>query len=755
MRFKLLFFLLICAVRVPSFAQYYPALSPVPPDQFPALLRQDTSFSFERRAAADVALANLYLNLPRKKTADLARARSYGRRALVESVTANDRVHKDEALVLLGQLYFVEDAPDSIAQLMDMADDQTKAKLLLQLSFYYWYIDSPNKKIDCSKSLAYAKQAMAITERLGLPDLNLLARRNIAMDNVRLKKDTTESELFGMLRDYKRAGYTQLHYVYFVLALDYLEINNLPKAYYYSEAAVRSAVETRDTLAMGDMYLIKGEVDYQRENYNEAVRSGQAALKFYGYRSGMCGLYTPDVHQDITAAYDKMGKTQEAVDYMVDVMHRYPPRTAMDSMKYLERIGHAYRELKRFDLAEAYFQQLWVISKRTRFSERTVVGALGQLFIDAKQYGKAREYLYKALGMPTGSEGAAWYRLLQYRLYLADSATGHYLSAIQHLNICNDQGAAEVRVEKDKLVKQMEVRFKAEEQKAELNLKNQNIALLQKQSEAQKEKLKQSETISKLIAGGFALALIILILLGFLYQQKQRAAGEMSQKNQQLHSLVSEKDWLLKEVHHRVKNNLHTIFCLLESQARTASPEARTALEKSQHRIYAMSLFHQKAYQSENIELVDFGNYLRDFLLFLEEGFDLEVQNVRIVHDMDAVVLPLALAMPLALIANEALTNAAKYAFEGREGGEIRISLKQRGEACCLSIVDNGVGMPGPNPALKRSLGMQLMHGLCTDIGADIRFDTNDGTRITITFKNKSNHEEESIDRRRPVYRGA
>jgi two-component sensor histidine kinase len=229
------------------------------------------------------------------------------------------------------------------------------------------------------------------------------------------------------------------------------------------------------------------------------------------------------------------------------------------------------------------------------------------------------------------------------------------------------------------------------------------------------------------------LALIILILVFYLYGQKQQSNREMADKNGLLQKLVSEKEWLLKEVHHRVKNNLHTIFCLLDSQARTAPPEVRTALEKGQHRIYAMSLFHQKVYQSNNVERVDFGNYIRDFLMFLQDGFDLEARNVRIEHAVEAISLPLSLAMPLALIANEALTNAAKYAFAGRSSGEIKLHLKNHGPTVVMTISDNGVGMKDP-PASNRTLGMELMHGLCADIGADIDFQVKDGTRINISF---------------------
>jgi two-component sensor histidine kinase len=147
-----------------------------------------------------------------------------------------------------------------------------------------------------------------------------------------------------------------------------------------------------------------------------------------------------------------------------------------------------------------------------------------------------------------------------------------------------------------------------------------------------------------------------------------------------------------------------------------------------------MSLFHQKVYQSENIEQVDFGFYIRDFLIFLQDSFDLEARNIRITQHIEPASLSLKQAMPLALVANEALTNAAKYAFEGRSSGEIRLTLEKQQQTYQLIISDDGIGIPTNYLSVNRSLGMELMHGLCADIGATISFEAKNGTKIYINF---------------------
>lgn len=726
-----------CCISIPhAMAQYYPAQEPLPAAALPYWARQaEMPADAARQVQAWTAMANIYLNRPARLETDLVMAREYANKALAASNAKGLTAAKDGVLLLLGQLNFYDDAPDAIEQLLPGAGDATKAALLEQLSFYYWYRDAGDKNVDCEKSIVYARRAAVIADKLGLRDLVLLSRRNIALCHSTLRKEDSPAELLEVLQAYERTGYTKLQYVYFGLAWHYYVTDQKDKAYYYSQAAISATMATKDTAAAGDMYLIHAGVQYMLGNYKTCIATNQEAIKYYSIRSGMYSLSSPVVHETISSALDKLDRKEEAINYMLRVLRQYPPRTYEDSLQYFYRLGNACRELKRFDEAVRYTTAVNRIARHHHFGEQTALLGLGHVYLDAHQYGNARTYLYQALHARPEVLNVGDQRYLHYMLYLADSATGHYLAAIQHLNYVNDQRQANDRLEQHKQVQRLEATFKAQETERELALKNQNIRLLQKQSDTQKEKLKQSEQISVLILGGLALALLTGVLLFFLYRQKRRSTRQMAHKNLQLQKVISEKEWLLKEVHHRVKNNLHTIFCLLESQARTATPEARNALEQSQHRIYAMSLFHQKVYQSADIEQVDFGNYIREFLLFVQDGFDLEARNIRVSHRIEQLVLPLHLAMPLALVANEALTNAAKYAFVGRASGEISLLLHQDGNKCRLVISDNGIGLPESANNTRRTLGMDLMHGLCGDIGATIHIDVKNGTRVSIDFK--------------------
>jgi two-component sensor histidine kinase len=242
-------------------------------------------------------------------------------------------------------------------------------------------------------------------------------------------------------------------------------------------------------------------------------------------------------------------------------------------------------------------------------------------------------------------------------------------------------------------------------------------------------------------------AAIITILLTFLLmlvaiiirqiRKMKNQQNEINRKNISLHRLVGEKEWLLKEVHHRVKNNLHTITSLLESQSAYLQDDALTAIKDSQHRVYAMSLVHQKLYQPEdNVTSIDMVTYVHELISYLKDSFQIN-DRFQFIINADAVILDISLAVPLGLILNEAITNAVKYAFESDQKGVITISIRKTTEnKLQFTVTDNGKGLsPQFDINKTHTLGMKLMRGLCEDIGAAFLVESRKGTAITIAFK--------------------
>jgi two-component sensor histidine kinase len=213
---------------------------------------------------------------------------------------------------------------------------------------------------------------------------------------------------------------------------------------------------------------------------------------------------------------------------------------------------------------------------------------------------------------------------------------------------------------------------------------------------------------------------------------------EIENQNGSLRHLVNEKEWLLKEIHHRVKNNLQIVMSLLNSQSAYIDNDAAlTAIHDSQHRVHAMSLIHQKLYGSGNVSSIDISSYIRELVFYLSDSFDTG-QRIRFDLNIKPLQIDVSQAVPLGLILNEAITNSIKYAFPDARDGVVSILLSAfPPNQCLLSVSDNGIGMP-PHFANKRpgSLGMSLRAGLTEDREGKFSIENNNGTTIRISFMN-------------------
>jgi two-component sensor histidine kinase len=199
---------------------------------------------------------------------------------------------------------------------------------------------------------------------------------------------------------------------------------------------------------------------------------------------------------------------------------------------------------------------------------------------------------------------------------------------------------------------------------------------------------------------------------------------------------LKEKELLLKEVNHRVKNNLQMVSSMLNLQKNFSDDERLiTLLEENKSRINSLSIIHDHLYRSQNFLTIDFSSYLHSLVTNLIATFSSFHGKIDLSTDMDTVDLSIDQAIPCGLIVNELLTNAVKYAFVNREEGQIKLSLKKLEHSIRIIISDNGTGLPG-NIDIKNTetLGLQLVHMLITQLGGEIDVERKNGTSFIVTF---------------------
>ncbi|MDZ7755684.1 sensor histidine kinase [Rhodohalobacter sp.] len=199
---------------------------------------------------------------------------------------------------------------------------------------------------------------------------------------------------------------------------------------------------------------------------------------------------------------------------------------------------------------------------------------------------------------------------------------------------------------------------------------------------------------------------------------------------------LKEKEMLLSEIHHRVKNNLSIVSSLIELQKGTREEITEADLKDIQDRIRSIALVHEKLYQAETLAEVDLSIYIEDLLKMIELSLGSKQKNVEIVSDLDSIIIDNKKAVPVGLLINELVNNCYKYAFLDKESGEIHISLKKKDQDVLLKVEDNGAGLPANfEEKSKESLGMTLVRAFTRQLKGDLDFKSDQGTKFKIQFE--------------------
>jgi len=213
-----------------------------------------------------------------------------------------------------------------------------------------------------------------------------------------------------------------------------------------------------------------------------------------------------------------------------------------------------------------------------------------------------------------------------------------------------------------------------------------------------------------------------------IYTAILRDVSERKIIENDLRESLAEKEILLQEVHHRVKNNLQVISSLFTLQSNsTNDPDRLALLRESQHRIQSMALIHEKIYQSENLAQINFQHYVRDLVTEIFQSYQTSSVNVRLSFELEPVLLEINRAIPCALILNELTSNALKYAFAEQKNGNLKFVLKVENEQqLVLTVSDDGKGIPDKIKfSSAKTLGLRLVRVLTRQLNGKVELKQN------------------------------
>ena len=672
---------------------------------------------------------------------------------LMEALSLAERVQSDywlvESLSMLGQYYYtIGQIPRGqefffrIIRLFEQKNDIANQA--------YWWTQMENympfTPETYPQQLSYYQKAidlyLAINKKADAADVyGAMAYLVKCMNDLDYAKKLYLKKI-ALLRE---AGGNKFYDAFLLLAEIYYTEGNLNNALSYALQALKNIELLQADGDIAQAHKMLGDI------YRGLNEIGQAA---YYYRlcldhsegSGFKRNYQYSILRRYTAVLISEGEAAEALAFALDYIAVNPPRFMYDEEFRGDILGACYDAVGKTDVAERKYLEMikWdtvcqANMGKDMYISANMVGAeayceIGKFYVSHNRFLEAQSYLEKALKfehIPAPLEKEVDY--LQFR---TDSASGNLLSAIGHYQrsvFLKDSLSASERLNE---LNFLNVQFETAE-------KEKNIKLLEKEAQLQTRKLQESAQLRML--SGAAMILLVAVLF-ILYSrnrlknkkniQLERQKEIINDKNLSLSQLVREKEWLLKEVHHRVKNNLQVITSLLNSQSDVVGEgPVLNALLEGKRRIQAMAMIHQRLYNSDEYSSVLMPSYISELVDYLKESFN---PGTRIIFKLSIapVALNLSVAVPFALILNEAISNSLKHGFPDNRVGTITIELQSLGgSAMLLKIADDGVGIPGSvDESNPHSFGLRLIRGFTSDISGKLKIEKSKGTSIVIIF---------------------
>lgn len=703
----------------------------------------------EERVRLMLSVAEHYVFLPGEEPGNLAIALPYIRSAIALSDSLKSQHWKIESQIVKAKYHFAngevkegENAFISVASYYhSIGDKAEEARWWNDLAKYM-----PDNKALYSDEMSFYTKALNLYKELN--NYDAISEVYTDMSYISQVEDQLDISIHCSLKAIvlrKKYNPKKLQQNYRLLADTYRLKGDLQKALYY-------ALLTLDNLktynykpqwaktykALGDIYAALNEpaksTFYYKLSFANPDANSARGILYITMKSYVDGLIA-------------LHKADQGLSFMRSFTNNNPAMFYSDREILASALAACYNEKGKYAIAEKYYLEMIKMDEanrkdRTRqitnlrfISSPDAYYTVGKFYVDRGEFGKAADFITRAAGfsgvLPVLEQKIS---TLQFKL---DSANGNFSQSIKAYKRSAFIKDSLQTAQNNRELYRLKVQFETAQ-------KDESIKLLQKESELQKKKLEKSKQLKLFTLSGIVMLMLLLGVTLNRYRLKQRnnklllsQKDLISKKNVSLQQLIKEKEWLLREMHHRVKNNLQLITSLLNSQLQSVTDNnVIDALHESKNRIQAMSMVHQRLYMNDSSTRISMSTYLIDLLDHLKESFPLNNRVVFKHTTLQLKQIDIGKAVPLGLILNEGITNSIKHAFPEARTGYVEISMKMISETQCrLRIIDNGIGLrEGFDLNKDKSLGLQLIEGLSEDIAGKFSITSTKGTTIEIIF---------------------
>lgn len=477
---------------------------------------------------------------------------------------------------------------------------------------------------------------------------------------------------------------------YSQMGISYFFQYQYENAQLYYQKAIDLYLKTKNIKELAGVLINQGIVYTYINKYDEAEKNYLKALSIYKEENNIAGL--SPTYNSLAKIYFAKQDFEKAIEYYKESeKYSIKSNNSFNLISTYNSLAIVYKELKKYNEAKAYSEKSITISKQIGALEREMFchETMADVLFDMGDYKNAFE---------------------SFKNY----------SAIKDSIFTSDKNDA---------IAEMQAKFDVE--------KNQQKV---KEIEFQKQIDDESNARKQLLLIiTIAVILISLVFTILLFRNKQKVNTLLQQKNAAIQENLEQKEVMMGEVHHRVKNNLQMVSSILDLQARDLKDEkSMRVIEDSLSRINAISLIHQRLYQSDNIRGIKINTYIQELAFDILKNFSASVNTIPIdlKCNVDDLNIDLEFAIPIGLITAELITNACKYAFTDISNPEIVLSLIKQNEILELTVTDNGIGKENQTEH-GTSFGTKLIKSLCRKLRADITETSSEkGTSIQLKITN-------------------
>ncbi|KFF03420.1 hypothetical protein B0A68_06545 [Flavobacterium reichenbachii] len=692
-----------------------------------------------------LTLSNYYLTKPGEFKTDLDSANTINSEAKNLSNSLGYKLGKGKAILLDAQIYREKgDSKNGLKKTKEALAYFQKNNLTEQQGDAY--AELAIYENDLEKKAKLKETAIQLFKKSGAKEKQATALKELGeLYSSNENPEKADPFLQESLLLYKSIGFKELQGVYNILSEVHTQKGNYSESLKYALLAEKTALAMRDnSLQLSSIYNHGALVYYYLRQNDKAEEYWYKALEIAKYYKDT--EYVRTIAENLCSLLIRQKKQNDALKLIKEMQVNFPTSNIERQMVENYLLFNIYRIQKDNAKAAIYYKKLaaYYGENAERNGNRiAVLRSYSAYHLQVKQY----DDFYRTIKLLDSTAAATGNNNIRSESYLvwfkADSARGDYLNAIKHYQLYKSLSDSVFKGEKSKQINSLQVEFESEK-------KDKNIDLLTQEAKLQKIQIHNDIVIRYIFIAGVLVLVLFIALLYNGFRLKKKKNEELEIKRQKINEqnelnkkMLLEKEWLLKEIHHRVKNNLQIVISLLNTQsAYLDNEDALMAIQNSQHRMHAMSLIHQKLYQSDNLANIDMSWYIYELISYMRECFDTD-QKINFVLDTEKVYLDVAQAVPLGLIINEAINNAIKYAFPSDKKGDVIIELKNTGDNNYqLVIADNGVGLPENFEDTERnSLGMNLMMGLTDQIDGIFEMKNDNGLQIKIAFTRNTEFE--------------